>query len=125
MLGGLSIRSGGVGVADFLEVVLDDGSVAVFQTAEADLVAQHSGEAVVERYEAATDALASMAEATKRVSRSFIKAISPDEVQLEIGIGLSGQVGWFFAKSEIDATLKLTLTWKPDDESDANLADSL
>jgi hypothetical protein len=107
-------------VADFVEVVLDDGTVAVFQAAEGDLVAQHSGGAVVERYEAGTDAMISMAHATKRVCQAFLEAIEPDEVELEIGIGLSGQVGWFIAKSEIEATLKLTLTWKSEGRSDTN-----
>jgi hypothetical protein len=99
-------------VADFVTVVLDDGTEVVFQSAESDLVKPHGGPPVVERYEAAMDALGAMAHATQRVARSFAEKMKPDELALEIGVGLSGEVGWFFAKSELEATLTLTLTWK-------------
>lgn len=99
-------------MADFVQVVLDDGTEVIFQSAESDLVRPHGGPPVLERYDAAMDALESMALATHRVARSFAEQLKPDEIALEIGVGLSGEVGWFFAKSEIEATLKLTLTWK-------------
>jgi hypothetical protein len=69
-------------MADFVEVIFGDGTVGLFQSAEADLVADQSGESVVERYEQATEALRSMASATKQVAETFIHAIRPDEVQL-------------------------------------------
>lgn len=99
-------------MADFVTVVLDDGTEVVFQSAESDLVRPHGGPPMVERYEAAMDALGRMAHATHRVCRSFAERMRPDELQLEIGVGLSGEVGWFFAKSEAEATMTLTLTWK-------------
>jgi Trypsin-co-occurring domain 1 len=99
-------------VADFVTVVLDDGTEVVFQSAESDLVTPHGGPPVVERYEAAMNALGSMAHATHRVARSFAEKMKPDELALEIGVGLSGEVGWFFARSELEATLTLTLTWR-------------
>jgi hypothetical protein len=99
-------------VADFVKVVLDDGTEVVFQSAEGDLVKPHGGRPVVERYEAAMDDLSAMAHAARRVARSFAEKLKPDELALEIGVGLSGEVGWFFAKSELEATLKLTVTWK-------------
>ena len=101
-------------MADFVKVVLDDGTEVVFQSAESDLVRPHGGPPVVERYEAAMDALGAMAHATHRVARSFAEKMKPDELALEIGVGLSGEVGWFFAKSEVEATLTMTLTWKSD-----------
>jgi hypothetical protein len=99
-------------VADFVTVVLDDGTEVVFQTAESDLVKPHGGPPLIDRYEAATEALGAMAHATQRVVRSFAEKMKPDELALEVGVGLSGEVGWFFAKSELEATLKLTITWK-------------
>jgi hypothetical protein len=84
----------------------------VFQSAESDLVTPRGGSPVVERYEAAMEALDAIAHATDRVARSFAEKMKPDELALETGVGLSGEVGWFFAKSEVEATLKLTLTWK-------------
>jgi hypothetical protein len=32
-------------------------------------------------------------------------------MEREIGVGLSGEVGCFFAKSELEATIKVTLKW--------------
>lgn len=110
----LYVDVGRVVVADFVKVVLDDGTEVVFQSAESDLVRPHGGPPVVERYEAAMDALGAMAHATHRVARSFAERMKPDELALEIGVGLSGEVGWFFAKSELEATLTMTLTWKSD-----------
>jgi hypothetical protein len=90
-------------------VVLDDGTEVVFQSAESDLVKPHGG--TPERYQAAMDALGRMAHATQRVARSFAENVKPHELALEVGIGLSGEVGWFFANSELEATLKLAVTW--------------
>lgn len=104
-------------MADFVEVVLDDGTRVIFQSAESDLVRPHGGPPAVERYEAAMDALGEMAHATHRVARSFTEKMKPDETSLEIGVGLSGEVGWFFAKSEMEATLTMTLTWKASEPS--------
>lgn len=101
-------------MADFVIVVLDDGTEVVFQSAESELVTPHGGPPVVERYEAAMDALERMADATQRVCASFADRMKPDEIQIEIGVGLSGEVGWFFAKSELEASMTLTLTWKPE-----------
>lgn len=58
-------------MADFLKVILDDGTEVIFQTAEADLVGPRGGEHAVKRYEAAMDALQSMAHATHRMTQSF------------------------------------------------------
>lgn len=99
-------------MADFVEVQLDDETTVIFQSAESDLVRPHGGGGTVERYQAAMERLESMGRATKRVADSFRERMEPDELSLEIGIGLSGEVGWFFAKSELETTLTLTLTWK-------------
>jgi Trypsin-co-occurring domain 1 len=109
---------GGDLVADFVKVVLDDGTEVVFQSAESDLVKPYGGPPVVDRYEAAMDALGAMAHATQRVARSFREKMEPDELSLEIGVGLSGEVGWFFAKSKLEATLTMTLTWKGEPPAD-------
>ena len=76
-------------MADFVTVVLDDGTEVVFQSAEA-MARPHGGPPVVERYEAAMDALGAMAHATHRVARSFAEKMKLDDLALEIGVGLSG-----------------------------------
>ncbi|MBN9100936.1 MAG: hypothetical protein J0I49_22910 [Pseudonocardia sp.] len=100
-------------MSDFVEVVLDDGNTRVlFQTAESDLVRSHGGEPDVGVITSAMNRLESIASATQRVASSFKENVKPDELTLEIAIGLSGEVGWFFAKSELESSMTVTLTWK-------------
>jgi hypothetical protein len=99
-------------MADFVEVTLDDNTKVLFQTVESDLVRDHGGPPVIERVDAAMDQLEAIATATQRVCRSFQQKMRPDEIALEVGVGLSGEVGWFFAKSQMEGTLKVLLTWK-------------
>jgi hypothetical protein len=106
-------------MADFVTVTFEDGTEVMFQLAESDLVRQHGGVPVVERYEAAMTGLNALAKAAGGLSRSFRQTVQPSELQLEIGVGVSGEVGWFFAKSEVEATIKLTLTWKDEARADA------
>jgi hypothetical protein len=97
-------------VADFVSVTLDDGSEVLFESAESDLVALRTGEAEV--VSAGTvGRLVAIAEATGQLRESLV-GLDPDELKLEIGVGLSGEVGWFFAKSSLEGSLKVTLTWK-------------
>jgi len=44
--------------------------------------------------------------------REGLKAIAPDEVSVELNLGLKGEVGVFVAKSEGSASLKITAKWK-------------
>jgi hypothetical protein len=97
---------------DFIELTLEDGTQVLFQTAESNLVQNHGGEVVVEKATAAMSRIQAIAQATESVCKSFREKLAPDELMMEIGIGLSGEVGWFFAKSEVEATLKVTVTWK-------------
>jgi hypothetical protein len=99
-------------MTDFLELKLDDGTEVLFQTAESDLVRNHGGEVIVDKTTAAMSRIEAIAKATESVCTSFREKLAPDELTMEIGIGLSGEVGWFFAKSEVEASLKVTVTWK-------------
>lgn len=123
-------------MADFVRVPLDDNTEVLFeeQSTEpvlglsAGLVSGRSTEPVSERSaglvsgksttsqikDLASDAarVDTIAQAAGEMSRSLREKLSPDELSLEIGIGLSGEVGWFFAKSAVDASVKVTLTWK-------------
>ena len=46
--------------------------------------------------------------------REGLSAIAPDEVSVELSLGLKGEVGVFVAKSEGSASLKVTAKWKID-----------
>lgn len=98
---------------DFLRVALADGSVAVFEAAESDLVSLHSGRADVEEATAATVGQLEMVARTAGVMAATMRErLSPTETTLEVALGLSGEVGWFFAKSSVSGSVKLTLKWK-------------
>jgi len=39
--------------------------------------------------------------------------LAPDEIGLEFGVKISGEVGWwFFAKASGEASINVTLTWR-------------
>ena len=53
-----------------------------------------------------------MAEAAEQVADSLRSRLAPDEVNLEFGLKVSGEVNWwFFAKSPGEGTIKVTLKW--------------
>lgn len=60
-------------------------------------------------------------EQVKPAARKVVEAlrsVSPDQVQLEIGIKMKGEVGAVFAKGAADAHMVITMTWKaPDADS--------
>jgi len=99
-------------MADFLRVELEDGSVALFEAAESDLVSMHSGRPDVEDAgDATTERLEGVARAAAAMAKKVRDTVTPDEIALEVAVGLSGEVGWFFAKSTASGSLKLTLKW--------------
>jgi hypothetical protein len=112
---------GGV-VAEFVKVLVegrpgDEGgggsAVVLFETAESDLVSRHRGGRpdVEELAEDAAGRLGAIADAAEQVYRSVADRLHPDRVELELSVGLSGEVGWFVAKSSATGGLKLKLAW--------------
>jgi hypothetical protein len=98
-----------VGVADFVRFVLDDGSEVFFESAEGDLVALHDGGRLSAR-------LGPVAEAASQVAGSLRARLASDEVALEFGLKVSGEVNWwFFAKNQAEGTIKVTLNWRQHD----------
>jgi hypothetical protein len=86
--------------------------VVLFETAESDLVALHGGAPDVKEMAAsAAGRLEAIADAAEQVYRSVKDRLGPDKVEMEISVGLSGEVGWFVAKSTATGGLKLILTW--------------
>ena len=116
-------------MAEFVAVPVENGeptggaegsrrSVVLFEAAESDLVAMHGGEPEVrDMAESAAGRLEAIADAAEQVYRSVSDRLGPDTVEMEIAVGLSGEVGWFVAKSSVSGGLKLTLTWEPGKES--------
>jgi hypothetical protein len=99
-------------VAEFVRFTLDDGSEVVFESAESDLVARHGGQPDVREGGSLTERLQGVAEAAEQVAGSLRSRLAPDEVSLEFGLKVSGEVNWwFFAKAAGEGTIKVTVKW--------------
>jgi hypothetical protein len=99
-------------VAEFVQFTLDDGSLVMFESAESSLVALHGGEPVVREGGKLTARLQGVAEAAEQVAGSLRSRLAPDEVSLEFGLRVSGEMNWwFFAKAQSEGTIKVTLKW--------------
>ena len=99
-------------MAEFVRFTLDDGSKVLFESAESDLVAQHGGQPDMREGGRLTERLQGVAEAAEQVAGSLRSRLAPDEVSLEFGLKVSGEVNWwFFAKAQGESTIKVTLKW--------------
>jgi hypothetical protein len=98
-------------MAEFLRFTLDDGSEVMFESAESDLVAPRGGQPTVRDGGRLTERLHAVAEAAEEVAGSLRSRLVPDEVSLEFGLKVSGEVNWFFAKAQGEGTIKVTLKW--------------
>lgn len=105
-------------MTDFVRYTLEDGSEVVFESAESGLVELHGGSAeppeggrLQERLERASWAAAEVAEGLR-------SRLTPDEVELKFGLKVSGEAGWFFAKSRAEGTIEVTLRWAADSGED-------
>jgi len=99
-------------MAEFVRFTLDDGSVVFFESAESDLVALHGGQPEVREGGKLTERLRGVADAAEQVATELRSRLVPDEVRLEFGLKVSGQVNWwFFAKAQGEGTIKVTLKW--------------
>jgi Trypsin-co-occurring domain 1 len=99
-------------MAEFVKFRLDDGTEVFFESAESNLVEMHGGEPGVADGGRLHARLASVAAAAEQVSASLRERLTPDEVALEFGLKVSGEVNWwFFAKNHAEGTIKVTLKW--------------
>ncbi|MCL2317346.1 MAG: hypothetical protein FWC46_09735 [Actinomycetia bacterium] len=99
-------------MARFLSVALDDGTTVLFETAESGLAEKRSVTADARDVEPWPGRLESIADQAGALCSALRKRLAPDEVSLELGATLSGEVGWFIAKSSLEAAVKITVTWK-------------
>jgi hypothetical protein len=89
-----------------------DTTAVLFETAESDLVSPHGGRPEVrELADDATGRFEAIADAAEQVYQSVAQRLRPDRMELELSVGLSGEVGWFVAKSSATGGLKLKLSW--------------
>ena len=105
-------------MADFVKYQLDDGSEVFFESAEASLVSQRGGPADVVDAGKLGDRLSHIAVAAEEVSKGLRERLAPEEIELEFGVKISGEVGWwFFARASGEAAINVTLTWRKPTEA--------
>jgi hypothetical protein len=103
-------------MARFVRMLLDDGSTVLFEEtgpAIPDLASPPAG-ARAQGMPIPVAQLEPLAKAAAAMCATVRQQVSSDEISLELGAALSGEVGWFIAKSSLQATVKLTLTWRND-----------
>jgi hypothetical protein len=99
-------------VADFVQFRMGNGSTAFFESAESDLVELRGGAPNIVDGGRLTERLHAVAEAAEQISGSLRSRLAPEEVTLEFGLKVSGEVGWwFFAKAQGEGAIKVTLRW--------------
>jgi hypothetical protein len=100
-------------MADFVKYELDDNSEVFFESAEGSLASLRSGDADVVDAGKLGDRLSNIAAAAEQVSKGLRERLEPEEIELEFGVKVSGEVGWWFiAKASGEASINVTLTWR-------------
>lgn len=100
-------------MTEFVKYTLEDGSEVVFESAESDLVELHGGQPRVVDGGQLQTRLESVSAAAEQVAGSLRSRLAPDEVDLEFGLKVAGEVNWwFFAKNQAEGTIKVTLRWR-------------
>lgn len=102
-----------------VEYPLQDGSTILVEVEDLQRpgigrVARGSGGEIIDRakqtFEQVVASIRPAANAILAQLRSL--ATQPDEIEVEFGLGISGEAGAFIAKASTEANIKVTLTWK-------------
>jgi hypothetical protein len=101
---------------DLVKYALNDGTEVYFEAAEGSLVSlRGGGQPDVVDGGRLGDRLDQVAGAAQEVAQSLRSRLTPDEIKLEFGVKVAGEVNWwFFAKTQGESTLNVTLTWQGD-----------
>lgn len=95
-------------------VLLDDGTEVYVETGQTGLVSPR-GKTSIEQLPQSAATLESAAAGAGAIARNIRQQLHPDKLELEISLGLTGEVGWFFAKSNVEGVVKLKLSWEEKD----------
>ncbi|TDD93515.1 CU044_2847 family protein [Actinomadura rubrisoli] len=91
---------------------LEDGSEVVFETTEHSLVSQRGGQPKTVDGGELEQRIAPIAQTAEAISRGLREKLSPDEIELSLGVKVSGKVNWWFiASSAGEAAITVTLRW--------------
>jgi len=92
---------------------LEDGSEILFETTEHSLVSQRGGKPQTVDGGDLEQRVAPIALAAEALSRGLREKLGPDEIELNLGVKVSGKMGWWFIASAAgEAAITVTLRWK-------------
>ncbi|MGB6165007.1 MAG: CU044_2847 family protein [Pseudonocardiaceae bacterium] len=95
---------------------LAEGSTVLVEVDEASLGIERVSrgrDGVVEASRRLTEALGSVRDAA-RESMDVLQTLSPDRIELEFGVKLSGEAGAIIAKTAAEGHFTVKLSWTPD-----------
>lgn len=99
----------------FLEVSTDEGAVLfeidAAQAERTERISRREGSVVASLDERLDEVLARARPAAKAISTA-LSALEPDELEVEFGITVDGQVGAVIAKTGVSSHFNVKLTWK-------------
>jgi hypothetical protein len=103
-------------LAEFVSYSLDNGSKVVFETDDPSLVSQRGGPPQLLDGGELEQRVTPIAEAAEILSRGLRQKLAPDEIELTLGVKISGKMGWWFVASTAgEAAISVTLRWKAPD----------
>jgi hypothetical protein len=111
----------GLRVAEVIRFELDGGSSVLVETDEDTVGVERvsrGADGVVEAGRRLEDALASVRDAA-HASVKVLRELSPDAVEVEFGIKLSGEVGALIAKASSEGHFRVKMSWSPDTDGTA------
>lgn len=103
----------------YLEVPVDGQTTVLVEVDQADipgelaLAAPRPGVAIAKASKSLVSSLEQL-ESVLHAIRQTMVAAAPKEYTVELGVTLGGETGLILAKGTAEATLKVTMTWKPD-----------
>lgn len=100
-------------MADLVRYELSDGSEVFFESADSAFVSARGGFGPeIAEGGPLEGRLQAIATAAEQVASSLRSRLTPDEVTLQFGVTVGGEMSWwFFAKNAAEATITVTLKW--------------
>lgn len=99
-----------------IQFALEDGSPVYVEVEAAEeksqRVSRQLEKGIVQAEQSFKVALEHVKPAAETVLNTFREMNTPDEINLEFGIKLSGEVGAIFASAKSEATFRVSLKWK-------------
>lgn len=104
-------------MADLVRYELDGDTAVFFEASEGSLVElRGGGEPDVAEGGPLGERLQQVARAAEEAATSLRSRLNPDEITLEFGVKVAGEVNlWFFSKTKGEGNIAVTLTWKNSD----------